>query len=221
MTTLALSRVPSAPAVKEKPEALFRSAHAALVYALNYSMQQYDRPLINRMAVGRSNADSRGLSGLDGAAQAGMIRAEIARLPTLFQALLIAKAAPSHLHCECRAACCAGMRINPEWQDAMSEVTTAAASGALSGCISNGRLRSALIQRLLGARMTLKDLAERYDVDEKTAGAHSARLKRWLFGFGLSVPKRLAIEEGVLIQAEKAFAERLIRSRVIEPPDQS
>ncbi|PQZ68286.1 hypothetical protein CQ050_13600 [Achromobacter sp. MYb9] len=48
--------------------------------------------------------------------------------------------------------------------------------------ISNGRLRSALIQRLLGAKATLAELAERYDVDEKTAGAHSAKLKRWLFG---------------------------------------
>ena len=31
-------------------EPLFDSAHAALVYAFNYSGQAYDRPLMNRLA---------------------------------------------------------------------------------------------------------------------------------------------------------------------------
>ena len=212
MTTLTLSRVPSAPAVKEKPEALFRSAHAALVYALNYSMQQYDRPLMNKAMSGKPEGEGKGLSGVDGAGQAGMIRAELARLPPLFRAVLIASTAQSEIPCECMAACCVGWKFNPEWQDAMSEVTTAAAAGALSGCVSNGRLRSALIQRLLGAKATLADLAARHDVDEKTAGAHSAKLKRWLFGGGGGVP-------GLHQQASRAFADRLEASGLIDAPD--
>jgi len=182
MTTYTLSRVPLAPAVKEKPEALFRSVHAALVYALNYSMQQYDRPLMNKAMSGKPEGEGKGLSGVDGAGQAGMIRAELARLAPLHQAVLVASIAPQRVPCECRAACCGGWRVNPEWSDAVGELTTVSAAAALPGCLSNGRLRSALIQRLLGAKVTLAELAERYDVDEKTAGAHSAKLKRWLFG---------------------------------------
>lgn len=182
MTTMTISRLPTVPAVAPKAEPLFKSAHAALVFALNYSMQQYDRPLLNRLAYGPAKEESRGLSGLDGAAQAGMIRAELAHLAPLHQAVLVASIAPQRMPCECRAACCVGWKINPEWSTAVSELTTVAAAAALAGCVSNGRLRSALIQRLLGAKTTLADLAERHDVDEKTAGAHSTKLKKWIFG---------------------------------------
>lgn len=212
MTTYTLSRVPSAPAVKEKPEALFRSAHAALVYALNYSMQQYDRPLMNKAMSGKPEGEGKGLSGIDGAGQAGMIRAQLNRLPPLYRAVLIASTAQAEFPCDCKAACCIGRKVNPEWQDAMSDVTTAAAAGALSGCVSNGRLRSALIQRLLGAKATLADLAARHDVDEKTAGAHSAKLKRWLFGGAGAAP-------GVHQQASRAFSECLQASGLIDPVD--
>lgn len=211
MVTMILSRVPSAPAAKQKTEPLFRSAHAALVYALNYSMQQYDRPLMNKAMSGKPEGEGKGkgLSGVDGAGQAGMIRGELARLPPLFRAVLIASTAQSEIPCECMAACCVGRKVNPEWQDAMSEVTTAAAAGALSGCVSNGRLRSALIQRLLGAKATLAELAERHDVDEKTAGAHSAKLKRWLFGDGREIL-------GIHQQASREFTDRLAASKLVD-----
>ncbi|MEN5159704.1 hypothetical protein [Achromobacter spanius] len=187
MTTMTISRLPSVPDMAAKAVPLFSSAHAALIFALHYSMQQYDRPLMNRIAsgestAGRSDDGGMGLSGLDGAGQAGMIRAELAKLRPIEQAVLVAHAAPSRIPCACGIACCSGFKINPEWQDAMSVLTTAAASGALPGCVSNGRLRSALIQRLFGAKVTLVSLAERYGADENTVGAHHAKLKRWLFG---------------------------------------
>ncbi|MNV60944.1 hypothetical protein D3C71_1534330 [compost metagenome] len=76
MTTITLSRLPSMPAVVSKTVPLFPRAHAALTFALNYSMQQYDRPLMNRIASGELTAGmapggGEGLSGLDGAGQAG------------------------------------------------------------------------------------------------------------------------------------------------------
>ncbi|WP_315136853.1 hypothetical protein [Achromobacter marplatensis] len=212
MTTYTLSRVPMAPAVKEKPEALFRSAHAALVYALNYSMQQYDRPLMNKAMSGKPEGEGKGLSGVDGAGQAGMIRAELARLAPLHQAVLVASIAPQQVPCECRAACCGGWKTNPEWSDAVSELTTVAAAAALAGCVSNGRLRSGLIQRLLGAKATLADLAARHDVDEKTAGAHSAKLKRWLFGGGGGAA-------GLHQQASRILSDRLQASGMIHGAD--
>ncbi|AZY50996.1 hypothetical protein C0J09_13935 [Bordetella avium] len=163
---------------------LFRSAREALTFALNYSMQQYDRPLMNRAMSAQPDggAEGKGLSGIDGAGQAGMIRAELGKLSPLHQAALVASIAPSQMPCECRVSCCSGWKVNPEWQEAMSELSIAAASGALSGCVSNGRLRSALIQKHFGAKTSLVELAERFGVSERTADAHSAKLKRWLFG---------------------------------------
>lgn len=53
----------------------FTRAHAALVFALNFASDCYDRPVMNRLADG-PRAAGKGLAGLDGAAQAGMVRAE-------------------------------------------------------------------------------------------------------------------------------------------------
>lgn len=206
MTTMTISRLPTVPAVTPKAQPLFKSAHAALVFALNYSMQQYDRPLLNRIAsgeltAGMAPAGGKGLSGLDGAAQAGMIRNELAQLSPIQQAALVASIAPQQLPCDCRVSCCSGWKINQEWANAMSALTTAAAAGALSGCLSNGRLRSMLIQRLFGAKVTLSKLAEDHRVDERTVSAHHAKLKRWLFGG--------AGEVGLHQQARQALTQRL------------
>lgn len=214
MTTMTISRLPSVPAEDAKAVPLFASAHAALTFALNYSMQQYDRPLMNRVSSGELTAGmapdgGKGLSGLDGAAQAGMIRAELARLKPIEQAVLVVHAAPSQLPCECRAVCCSGWKLNREWQDALAVLCEAAAAGALSGCASNGRLRSDLIQRIFGAKVTLALLAERYGVDENTASAHHARLKRWLFSSSGSGP-------GLHQQASSAISERLHASGLVD-----
>lgn len=201
MATLSISRLPAVPAVTPKAEPLFKSAHAALVFALNYSMQQYDRPLMNRKAAGPAAGPGKGLSGVDGAGQAGMVRVELAQLPPIEQAVLVASIAPQQLPCDCKVSCCSGWKINQEWANAMSDLTTAAAAGALSGCMSNGRLRSMLIQRLFGAKVTLSKLAEEHRVDERTVSAHHAKLKRWLFGG--------AGEVGLHPQASQALTQRL------------
>jgi len=216
MATMILSRVPSAPAVKDKPEALFRSAHAALVFALQYSKQQYDRPMMNRVAAGPSAHEGKGLAGIDGAGQAGMIRAELERLPRLQQSVLIAAAAEQRVACECRASCCVGWKVNPEWADAISDLTAAAASGALSGCISNGRLRSALIQRMFGVKVSLAELAERCHVDPDTAGAHNAKVRRWMFGGAAGRGAGGAV--GLHQQAQQAICDRLVRCGWIDTP---
>ncbi|MEN5158949.1 hypothetical protein [Achromobacter spanius] len=213
MTSMTLTNPVTARHEAAGEEPLFKNAHAALTFALNYSMQQYDRPLMNRVAAGPSKGDGKGLSGLDGAGQAGMIRAELAKLKPLQQAALLVSAAPSQILCDCRVSCCSGWKVNPEWQDAMSVLNSAAAAGALSGCVSNGRLRSALIQRHFGAEVSLLKLAERYEVGERTAEAHSAKLKRWLFG----VPAKGDDPEqpGVFQAAHREFTERLRAGRLI------
>jgi hypothetical protein len=59
--------------MSDSPTILFRTPQAALVFAFNYSMQQQDRPLMDRLASPAART-GKGLSGVDGAGQAGMIR---------------------------------------------------------------------------------------------------------------------------------------------------
>lgn len=206
MTAIAMNNVVAVGA-RQVQEPLFRSAHEALTFALNYSMQQYDRPLMNRAMSAKSSGggEGKGLSGLDGAGQAGMIRAELEKLVPLHQAVLVASVAPAQLPCECRVSCCSGWKVNPEWQEAMSALSIAAASGALSGCLSNGRLRSDLIQKLFGADVSLTALVARYDVDKNTVGAHHLKLRRWLFS-----------DRGLHRLAYQALTDRLAQCRLIE-----
>ena len=39
-----------------------------------------------------------------------------------------------------------------------------------------------LFRSLFGAKASLAEIADRFDVSERTAESHSGKLKRWLFG---------------------------------------
>ena len=81
-------------------EALFRSAHQALSFAFTFSQTQHGTAaaaerqiaLAARERYERTAGSGRGLKGLDGAAQAGMIRSLVERnTPPAFQAVVIAR----------------------------------------------------------------------------------------------------------------------------------
>jgi hypothetical protein len=161
-------------------EALFSSAHAAMVFAFNFSGQQYDKSMMARMASTPGRA-GKGLGGLDGAAQAGMIRAELAHLCELHASILIARVAPPTVPCECRHACCSGHKPNQEWVNAIQSLTQLAL-GELSGHLSHYALRRGIIERYFGIKHVLADLAAQCSVNPDTASAHNAKLVRWLKG---------------------------------------
>lgn len=161
-------------------EPLFRNAHAALVFALNYSGQAYDRPLMNRMSDEPRASSGKGLHGLDGAAQAGMIRAEVSRLAPAHQAALVARVAPQSTPCSCRHPCCSGHRPNAEWTDAIAVLSTFSMS-VLSGCISNARLRRGIVGKHFGAPVGgIGKLADACGVNRDTASQHNAKITRLL-----------------------------------------
>lgn len=81
-------------------DALFRSAHQALSYAYTFSATQHGTAaaaerqiaLAARERYERTAGSGRGLKGLDGAAQAGMIRSLVERnTPPAFQAVVVAR----------------------------------------------------------------------------------------------------------------------------------
>jgi len=162
---------------------LFRSAHDALTFAFNYSAQQYERPLMNRLADSPSAVVSKGLSGMDGAGQAGLIFCALERLKPLHQFIVFATYAPRELPCSCRYPCCSGKKRNELWEECIRAIEEAAVTGALAGCVTTRTLRRGLIKRAFGDKsVSMAELAEQAEVSVNTATNHYNRIKQWLYG---------------------------------------
>ncbi len=162
-------------------DALFKSAHSALVFAFHFSGQAYDRPAMNKLAA-PSLGSGKGLSGLDGAGQAGMIRSKVRGLGPRMEAALIARCAPASMPCECRSPCCGGWKTNREWFDAITELTDYVRK-PLAGSAVNGLMRSLYVQRFFaakGKRSTIDEIAERCYINRQTAGIHYSKVSKVL-----------------------------------------
>lgn len=174
----------TATATAEALEPLFESAHGALVFAFNFSGQCYDRPMMNRLAS-PTFGTGKGLVGLDGAAQAGFIRAEVQALGKLAEAILIARLAPRWMPCHCRQACCSGKKPNKEWTDAIAYLADYVRNTALAGCTANGMMRREYVVRHFSRkedRTSIEELAERHDIARNTISAHAAKVATLLGG---------------------------------------
>lgn len=160
-------------------EPLFRSAHAALIFALNYSDQIYERPLMNRLAA-PAPGSGKGLVGVDGAGQAGMIRAELKALGGLHENILVARLAPRQRYCECRGACCSGRKPNPEWVGAVSWLSEHVRVTALAGCLVDYRVRRNCVEIFFGKSLAVAALADDCGIARNTASAHLSRVRKRL-----------------------------------------
>ncbi|AOZ06719.1 DNA-binding protein [Cupriavidus malaysiensis] len=161
-------------------ERLFDSSHDALRFAFSYSGQQYQASAMNK-AMSPAIGSGKGLVGVDGAAQAGMIRRELGTLPELHQRVLTARAAPRELPCECRSACCMGKTLNPEWAEAIVWLTDQAMQ-QLSGSFSHYRVRRSILEKIFGVKIDLVQIAEDCGAHRNTVGEQNKRLKLWIEG---------------------------------------
>ncbi len=188
---------------------LFESAHGALVFAFNFSGQCYDRPMMNRLAS-PSVGSGKGLVGLDGAAQAGMIRAEVQAMGRLAEAILLARLAPRTTPCSCRSSCCCGHKPNREWTDAIGYLADYVRTTALAGCSSNGMMRREYVVRYFtpkNQRVSIEDLAEKHDVAKNTVSAHAGKVAS-LFS-GTPAKREKAAVPGLEGAAMNAIEDRL------------
>lgn len=141
-------------------EALFENTHNALVFAFHFSAEQYAETLLSRL-IRRGCGSGKGLVGLDGAGQAGMVLAEIGRLGDLEQAVIAARFAPKFEECPC----CGGEKPTKVWRDAIEKLT----AWAVPAGVSNMRARRELVSKFFGVRgIEFKALAERYGMNRKT-----------------------------------------------------
>lgn len=189
-------------------EPRFRDAFDAVRFALCYSSQQYGTtPLAKRVdetPIGRGM----GLVGMDGAAQAGLIRRHMEALPEVHLAALVARAAPRSLPCTCGAPCCLGTTPNPEWRAAVEWLTDA--SAAYAATLSHRQARRAIIEKVFGAGNSLADIAARCDVPGHTISRNAASIRRWLEGDSRTG------EPGVTAAAWSAIGRQLEAAGIIE-----
>lgn len=130
--------------------ALFDSLHQALTFAYRYSGQQYSPSLMARLMQGGGKS-GKGLSGLDGAAQAGLIRGIIGKLDVHEQNMISAKFSFSE----------------KERIQAMMELVQPAIASMGSGCHSR-RVAEAMVQRYFGHALHLADYAAHNGVSAPT-----------------------------------------------------
>lgn len=147
--------------------ALFPDVDAALKWAFRLEYGAYERSSLADLAGG-PKPDGRGLGGLDGAATAGIIGVHLSTIPQLWRRILIARYAVRSAVCECGRLCCSGKQPNPAWQ---AEIVWLAESVmvALSGCISNRRLRHGIVLKYFGQKVRLGELADYCHVNRDTA----------------------------------------------------
>lgn len=185
--------------VLPQEEPLFASAHGALKFALNYSHGTVKSTLGQLQGGGRAG---RGLVGLDGAAQAGMIQAELSNLPLLHRYIAIARLALPKSECDCSRACCRRWRENPQWSEPIDWLAEHVLLAGLSGSISHHRLRRALVMRYFGMRENFVDIGKVCGVERHTASEFYKR-----------VAEHFKIEER---KAFNAATRALVAAKIIE-----
>lgn len=197
-------------------EPLFASAHNALLFAFNFSGQQYDRPMMNRLADDPIDYVSKGLSGMDGAAQAAMVFNKLFHLPPLYQYIVFATYAPRSIPCACRYPCCSGQKRNELWHACIQMIEEAAITQALPGCVSHRLLRRGLVMRAFGDKsIVMADLAEKAGVHRDTATNQASRIKIWLHG----QPARRGHDaiEGIKTAALRMIEQILVEAGLVSP----
>ncbi len=154
-------------------EPIFRSTHEALTFAFRFSGQQYAASPMSKMLKKPGIGSGRGLSGLDGAAQAGMVLGEVGRINKIGRAIIAARFGERVTRCTA----CNGVGRNKEWFGAITLLADESAK-AISG-VTHHRERRDLLAKIFGEKQTLEEIADRYSLDRKTVGRHRRLIDDW------------------------------------------
>ncbi len=124
---------------------LFRSVNEALTFAYRYQAQQLPRTPMQRLykRPGEEQGADKGLHGVDGAGQAGMILNAIDRLPGEMRQVLVVRYGDVREEC----ACCHQPAPTQRWLDAVEELSRCKELEGLPK-----RVRRAAIERALHSR---------------------------------------------------------------------
>lgn len=155
-------------------DAPFKSVHDALIYAFNFSDQQFSETTLAKLMRkaaengGESSAlgTGKGLRGVDGAGQAGMILAELVRSPVDHQAAITARYARRTKPC----AHCGSDALTENWKAAIEGLAEFSLDHLKISV--DIRLRRTLVQGYFGKKANYTNLAKRFEIDRHTVGGY-------------------------------------------------
>ena len=167
---------------------LFKSAHAAMTFALNYSNTSHvERSPVSKASDTHKSSGGKGLVGLDGAAQAGMILAVLKSTGELHEACIISRVSKKKVPCSCGSACCSGHRPNWAWRDSIRFLATEVKlmmdkdrEDGKRGVVDNPAMRQAIVAKYFGEPVRIKELAKACEVTDVTVANHLGRINRIL-----------------------------------------
>lgn len=204
------------PSLAHKDDALFKSVNHALAFAMNFTHGTIKRSGVVKMMGG--GGTGRGLAGLDGAAQAGMIKQALEALPSVYAHVLIARFAPQSEPCTCKRWCCRGWRETQEWHGSIDWLTEHIFEIGLTGNIAHIKFRRSVVARYFGSKISFLEIARECGVDRDTASALNAKIvdyfrgPKWLKKGGTEEGTR----QGVEWRARTEFEAKLDQAGMLE-----
>ena len=147
----------------------FKSAHAAVIFALNYAHQQSPKTPMTALLRGPAGGSGAGLSGLDGAAQAGMILRAIDALTHDQRAVLIVRFGDFRSECPC----CGQPAPSAEWNEAMSYLASSVDLEGLPRIVRFAAIERAVCRR----KWDSKRLSHEHGLSLRTLQEQVRRLK--------------------------------------------
>lgn len=150
---------------------LFKNPADALLFAMRFSSQQYPQSEMSKLMKRSGAGSGKGLVALDGAAQAGMIRARMDRMGALERACIVARYSARTEDCHC----CGNQKPLEEYKAAV-DLLADWAMQYLSGAMSVRKIRYAVVQDYFERQRSIGKVAKEIGVAPRTAYDQKAKI---------------------------------------------
>jgi hypothetical protein len=166
------------------PTPVFHSVYDALVFAYNFSSSQYPETTLGKLLRKKAEEDGeggdlgtgKGLSGLDGAGQAGMILGAVHRLE--LRQVLVIEARFMKRTCPCRT--CGHEAFTASYRLAIDSLAETMLSDGVVPTSADIRLRRELVYGHFGKRPHNVKLGKKYHLDRHTVGGYQVAITKAL-----------------------------------------
>jgi hypothetical protein len=153
---------------------LFKDPSEALIFAYRYSSQQYAETPMSKLMKKSLHSSGKGLVSLDGAAQAGFVKAEVEKLERELRWCIVLRYANVSVECDC----CGGDRMPDVYMEALAQLDDWALQ-LLNG-LSNRKMRRAIIRGFFDRKMKLGPIADKLNIPRRTMLGHKATIWKGL-----------------------------------------
>lgn len=161
--------------IGDTSEPIFTSTHAALSFAFSDGFACYPRSIMARLASSPSRTTNRP-SGIDGAAQAGLIIAIIdSTVGESDAAIIAARFTKRSEVCACGRLCCAGHRPYAPWLESVLMLCELMRF-AVPETSTNRMVREQCVRKYFGERVNLAKVARECKLHSDTVSKHNNKI---------------------------------------------